>query len=51
MGSVDTTYERSVFEVGSEPPSRKKCGAEFVPEMRNKAVNFKIVDDALPPES
>ena len=42
--SADTTYKRHVFDICSEHAS-KKDWAEFVPAMRDKVVNFEVVDE------
>ena len=40
----DTEYKRSVFDVCSEH-ARKANWTEFVPAMRNKVMNFEVVDE------
>ena len=42
--SEDTAYKRSVFDVCSEH-ARKANWAEFVPAMRNRVMNFEVVDE------
>ena len=42
--SADTTYKRDVFDICSQHAARKDW-AEFVPAMRDKVVNFEVVDE------
>ena len=42
--SSDTAYKRGVFDVCSEHAAKKNW-ADFVPAMRDKVVNFEIVDE------
>ncbi len=43
-GSPDTTYKRGVFDICSEHAAKRNW-ADFVPAMRNKVVNFEVVDE------
>ena len=44
MGSEDTEYKRSVFDICTEH-ARRADWAEFVPAMRGRVVRFEIVDE------